>query len=107
MVDQCSVRVLLDTIEVELKQLGLWSASEPEAEALASRLPFCVDSLPFQQWLQFVFIPKMRALHEQNLAYPVGSGVASMAEEVFRDNAQAGALIKLLQRTDQELSQPS
>lgn len=107
MVDQCPVMVLLDTVEVELKQLGLWSASEPEAEALASRLPFCVDTLPFPQWLQFVFIPKMRTLHEQNLAYPVGSGVASMAEEVFRDNTRAGALIKLLQQIDRELSQPS
>jgi len=67
-------------------------------------LPFCVDTLSFPQWLQFVFIPKMRALHDQNLAYPVGSGIASMAEEIFRDNVRADYLMSLFKRIDGELS---
>ena len=51
MAELCSVMLLLDAIEAELKEQGLWSAQEPGMEALASQLPFCIDTLSFQQWL--------------------------------------------------------
>lgn len=38
-------------IEAELRRLGWWSEQAPQATALASREPFCVDTLAFEQWL--------------------------------------------------------
>ncbi len=36
--------ILID-IEAQLRQLGQWNKVHPPAEALASNLPFCVDTL--------------------------------------------------------------
>lgn len=52
-------------IERELRVLGWWSESPPSAQALASREPFCVDTLEFQQWLQWIFLPRMKVILEQ------------------------------------------
>ncbi len=51
---------LLTALEHELQQRQLWQDILPPDEALASSEPFCVDTLTFPQWLQFIFIPKMR-----------------------------------------------
>ena len=46
---------LLIDIEAQLRQLGQWDKVPPDADALASEQPFCVDTLRLPQWLQFVF----------------------------------------------------
>ena len=53
---------LLGELTAELQRLERWQAEHPGAEALASELPFCVDTLSFDQWLQFVLIPRMEQL---------------------------------------------
>ena len=47
---------ILEQLELELKQRSLWQMAPPTAEAMASTLPFCMDTLDFHQWLQFVLI---------------------------------------------------
>ena len=64
-----------------------WSDICPSEQALSSRQPFCVDTLNFDQWLQFVFIPKMTTLIEAQQALPTfvqGQGISPMAEEFFK-----------------------
>ena len=96
---------LLMDIEAELRRLQLWQAESPSPEALASSQPFCVDTLTFAQWLQFVLLVKMRRLLEQQLPLPGNCQIAPMAEEYFRATAlDAAALIALLQRFDRCLS---
>jgi uncharacterized protein YqcC (DUF446 family) len=73
--------LLLKQIEAELRQLQLWSSVPPDSAALASTLPFCCDTLPFEQWLQFVFLPRMRALVEGRLPLPANSAISVMAEQ--------------------------
>ena len=51
-------------IERELRVLGWWQEQAPSAEALASQEPFCVDTLTFEQWLQWIFLPRMKQLLE-------------------------------------------
>lgn len=77
------VAVLLSQIEIELKNLQLWSVVPPSAEALASQAPFCCDTMPLEQWLQFIFIPRMGALVEGRLPLPVSIAVCPIAEEAF------------------------
>ncbi len=71
-------------IERELRLLGWWSAQAPSAEALASQEPFCVDTLSFAQWLQWIFVPRMKLIIESDAALPARSGIRPMAEMVYQ-----------------------
>ena len=99
---------LLLLIERELRQLGLWSELMPPAQALASGAPFCVDTLALDQWLQWIFVPRMKDLIEGGQALPAVSGIAPMAEESYKhDLPRYKELIAHLSRFDQLLGTPS
>ncbi len=92
-------------IEIELRRLSVWSDLPPPAEALQSTQPFCIDTLEFVEWLQFVFLPKMKVLVEQGQGLPSVSGMAPMAEESFQGKTRSGEyLIRELQIIDRLLS---
>ena len=46
-------------LEAGLRQLDLWSDEPPTAEALESEQPFAMDSLEFEEWLQFIFLRRI------------------------------------------------
>lgn len=95
-------------MEKEMRRLGLWAREPPRPEALASKQPFCYDTLAFEQWLQWlqwlqwVFIPRMKRILEQGLAVPQDSDVYPLAEEVFsRSSADTRALLDLNRAFDE------
>jgi uncharacterized protein YqcC (DUF446 family) len=89
-------------IERELRLLGWWEAQAPSGQALASQQPFCVDTLAFEQWLQWIFLPRMKQMLEAGAALPSVSGIQPMAEQVYGGQAKkARVLIKLLGEFDQ------
>jgi uncharacterized protein YqcC (DUF446 family) len=95
-------------IERELRVLGWWSESPPSAQALASHEPFCVDTLEFQQWLQWIFLPRMKVILEQDLPLPNASGILEMAEMVYASRQhEARVLQQLLARFDQVIAEVS
>jgi uncharacterized protein YqcC (DUF446 family) len=97
--------VLID-IEAQLRQLGQWDAAPPSATALASELPFCVDTLTLPQWLQFIFLPTLYQMMEEGVPLPSRSGIAPMAEEYFRGTGLMSAELEAaLARIDELLSQ--
>ncbi|AYF90102.1 YqcC family protein [Pseudomonas sp. JS3066] len=84
-------------IERELRALGWWVETPPSAEALASQTPFCVDTLAFEQWLQWIFLPRMKVILENGLELPHASGIRVMAEEVYRERlVEVGRLLDAL-----------
>jgi uncharacterized protein YqcC (DUF446 family) len=92
-------------IEMELRQLGVWEPSSPPAEALQSTQPFGIDRLAFNQWLQFVFIRRMKVLIEAGYPLPEVSGMAPMAEEHFNGRQVSGQrLVNELSEMDRLLS---
>jgi len=82
-------------IERELRLQDLWDDVAPSAEALASTQPFAVDSLEFEQWLQWIFLPRMKMILEQNLPLPNASGILEMAEMVFSTRPMQGRDLQL------------
>ena len=70
-------------IERELRVRGWWDDVSPSTEALSSVEPFSVDTLDFEQWLQWIFLPRMKMILEQDLPLPNASGIQEMAEMVF------------------------
>lgn len=103
-----SVHAALDdelrALETLLRDLDLWHRETPSAEALASTAPFACDRLLFTEWLQFLFIPRLRALLVAGAPLPDRSDITPMAEEYFKANAMApGELLAILRRIDRLL----
>ena len=95
-------------IEIELRQLGVWQTESLPPEAFQSTQPFCLDTMDFTQWLQFVFLEKMKMLVEAGHPLPEVSGIAPMAEEHYRGREQSGReLISALEEMDRLLSSSS
>lgn len=103
--DRIAISGLLIDIECELRRLNAWEDAIPSAEALLSTQPFAVDTLTFAQWLQFIFIPKIRTLVESEGALPQTCDIAPMAEEYFRGQSlPAGELIQILEEIDRVIT---
>ncbi|TVZ39920.1 uncharacterized protein YqcC (DUF446 family) [Alteromonadaceae bacterium 2753L.S.0a.02] len=99
---------LLIDVECELRNLGEWSHVPPSPAALASTQPFCIDTLTFSQWMQFVFVVRMRSLLESDTPLPRQCGIAPMAEEYFRGlGLDVAELVRLLNTIDEKLSSAS
>lgn len=79
---ECAQIVL--EIEAQLRVAGLWEKQDPDAQALQSTEPFCIDTLRFSQWLQFVFIRRLVVLIESGADLPSSCAITPMAEESFR-----------------------
>lgn len=92
-------------IERELRLLGWWEASPPSLEKLASQEPFCVDTLDFHQWLQWVFLARMKLILEQGLALPSASGILAMAEMTWQARPETAALRQQLEAFDALIGQ--
>ena len=92
------MRELLAALELALLDAGWWGESSPDAAALASTEPFCVDTLTFSEWLQWVYIPKMHAWMAREQALPERSGLLPIAEEAWRGSAADTAGLLLVVR---------
>jgi|AntDeeMetagen681_2_1112603.scaffolds.fasta_scaffold12785_2 uncharacterized protein YqcC (DUF446 family) len=88
-------------IEQAMRKADFWHRDLPTPAAMASRVPFCADTLAFSQWLQFVFIARMRTLLETNAALPQASAIAPLAEETLDERPGKQTLVRCLARFDQ------
>ena len=95
----------LDAIEAALHQLGWWQATPPAAKDLASTLPFCVDTLSFAQWLQFILLARLRAMLAAGQPLPSAISLYPMAQQSFAGLAEdTGHLTEALAQLDEALS---
>jgi|GEM_PF-124673 len=104
--DNHPVNQLLSRLTEHMQAADLWSEQTPSAEALASSLPFCCDTLSFENWLQFVFIPKMLHLLAHRMPMPQSLVIAPMAEQTWllepgNIKPEVMAVYRVLQEIDQ------
>jgi len=102
--DYAQLHQRLQQIEEQLQRLGWWDAQPPSPEALASTLPFHADTLSFEAWLQWIFLPRMGQLIDHRQPLPGPSGLAPMGEVCWRDRPEARPLIELLREVDELLA---
>lgn len=93
-------------IEHELKAQGWWSDDVPSAQVLGSTVPFAVDTMSFEQWLQWIFLPRMALIIEHGHPLPNASGILVMAETVFVDRPEQSRELRRLLATFDQLIGP-
>jgi len=101
-----AIAAQLIDLEAELRQLDLWSDTPPAAEALVSEQPFAMDTLEFEEWLQFIFLPTIYGVLEDSAALPAQCAIAPMAEEVLGRRAlPIDALVRSLKSLDKLITE--
>jgi len=73
------VEAKLDQIESEMKRIGMWQQQPLAQEQREVKGAFGQGSMSFEQWLQFVFIPNVRALIASRGKFPSSSEVSTQA----------------------------
>lgn len=74
------LRPLLHALEAAMRDADFWEPQPPTADALASTLPFMVDTLRIEQWLQWIFLPRLHALLDAQAPLPGACSVHPLAE---------------------------
>jgi uncharacterized protein YqcC (DUF446 family) len=93
--------VLLE-VEATLRTHDRWDRQPPAAESLASTQPFCIDTLRFEQWLQWIFLPRMKNILEDRSPLPRKSGIYSYAEDcLHKDDPPTTDLLESIKRFDE------
>ena len=94
------VEVLLKKLEEQMRTVSLWSDMPPSQQALSSRVPFAYDQMPFEQWLQFIFIPKMMALIEGKKHLPDKLVLLPMAEKSLTERQGKTKVLAVISQID-------
>jgi len=88
-----------DEIEDEMRSIGMWQDQPLRPEQLNFKQAFGMDTMTFTQWLQFVFLPRVRESVAAN-SFPSGSSVGAQAVREFDGYPEADRLITLLSEFD-------
>lgn len=92
---------LLDKCQSLLERHGRWQTQPPAPDKMMSTAPFSVDTLTFLEWLQWVYIARLRAIIEAGATLPRGAKVAPYADESLRaDGDPWPELVNLIERLD-------
>lgn len=99
------IAVTLAAITTQMQAQALWQDTAPSTAKLASKLPFCVDTLTFSQWLQWVMFPKLFVIIETKATLPSKSNMAVMAEQAFKaESANTTELLTLIKQLDKQIA---
>ncbi|MGF1911035.1 YqcC family protein [Vibrio kasasachensis] len=96
------LKVLLDELEQQLRDTKLWQDTPPLPQLLTSEQPFALDTLEPQQWLQWIFLPRMRMLIEAKKTLPKGFAIAPYFDECWQHKKELSTLLVVIRQIDQE-----
>jgi len=69
---QQNVTRYADAIEAEMRKIGFWQSEPLTPEQMAFTQAFAMDTMSYAQWLQFIFLPRVREAVAAN-QFPSGS----------------------------------
>ena len=100
-----AVKKLLSELEAELRRQNLWESAPPSSHQLSSTEPFCVDTLSLPQWLQWIFIPRIKAIMDGGGVLPSNCEIAPYAEQVLPEVPEYTDRVQnLIEKIDTKLS---
>ena len=90
-----------EDVELELKRLNRWQSEMLPAEKFENMGAFGSNTMAFEQWLQFILIPRIRQIVRDHDEFPSDSMLGTYAVRVFDGDHEATRLIGLLCAIDQ------
>jgi len=87
------------SIEAEMQRIGFWQAGPLKPEQYQFSEAFAMDTMAFSQWLQFIFIPRVKDSAASG-KLPSKSQVAAQAVREFDGQQEASHLTTLLSEFD-------
>lgn len=99
---QLKAKILL--LEMAMAEMGVWQSTPPSEEALSSQQPFALDTLQPHEWLQWVFITRMKAILESNQPIPTGFSLAPYFEECWKESPHFLPLLDKIKAVDEVCS---
>lgn len=97
---------LLTSLEQELKTQSYWTEIEPDQAAFMSELPFFMDKMTGYEWLQWILIPKLTHLAENDQLCLNNFAIYPYFEEVLRKDERDQKLHKIIKMLDELMQQP-
>jgi len=94
------VAAKLAEIEEEMKRAGLWQETPLRSEQYEFRQAFAIDTMAFSQWLQFIFVPRVKGIIASSGQFPAQSMVGAQAVREFDTQPNAERLVELLSEFD-------
>lgn len=94
---------LADALEAKLRELGLWPRIE-RPEPLVIKSAFGYKEMPFEYWLAWVFLPRLREIVAQRGGFPNGSDVAAYAVRALSGCPGEGEILEILRALDDLVS---
>ena len=89
----------------EIQRIGIWESMALPAEKLASDQPFCYDTLHVDQWLQWIFTPRMKAIIGNRSPLPLYCDIHPYSEENLSGyTIDAVGLLSLIMTIDDAIS---
>ncbi len=99
-VDRKKVAQEIEKIENEMKRIHMWQDDPLPSEKYEFKEAFASDTMTFNQWLQFIFVPRVHEVLDTNGGFPPRSMVSTKAIREFDGYDEAGELVKLLSEFD-------
>ena len=95
------VQAKIAEIEQEMKRIGYWQSEPLQPEQYEFRSAFAMDTMAFSQWLQFIFIPRVKSMLATGENFPPDSDNAAHAVREFDGDDKAQRLVALLSEFDE------
>jgi uncharacterized protein YqcC (DUF446 family)/Tfp pilus assembly protein PilF len=99
-IDPAEVRQRLDAVIAAMTASGAWEVARPADDAFADMGAFGMNTMAFEQWLRFVFVPNVAALIASNGPWPAQSMVAAHAAREWDGHPDPGAMLRALDAFD-------
>jgi uncharacterized protein YqcC (DUF446 family) len=101
------VLIKANEIEAELRRLNRWSLVPLPPEKFNDMGAFGENTMSFEQWLQFILIPRINEISESKGEFPEGSMLAPYAIRYFDGDTEADNLHQLLYDLDTLINKKS
>ena len=82
--DRAKVEAKIQEIEAEMKRVGMWRDDAPPPETRDVHTAFGQGTLAFEEWLQFIFLPRVRERISEGGKWPRNSQVGGQAFREWR-----------------------
>jgi uncharacterized protein YqcC (DUF446 family) len=92
-------------IEAELKLLRRWNTSPLPPEKFENMGAFGCNTMSFEQWIQFVLLPRIHLIVRDKDSFPQGSMLGPYAIRVFDGDLESSRLHDLLYELDEIVNQ--